>query len=157
MKYNKFLELLLGYRKFQRDIDELYSIGIDLEEGKFKLGTIVHKILETSIESHYGKQGWDWVSWFIYESDWGEYDWNKVTAYNEYEDGTSTLIQKVPKEKIGAWDKDENPICYSLESLWECLEKDYSKKKKTENPKLVIPKTTKQQRVQLNEGKKEKN
>jgi hypothetical protein len=133
MKYNKFLELLLGYRKFQRDIDELYSIGIDLEEGKFKLGTIVHKILETSIESHYGKQGWDWVSWFIYESDWGE------------------------KEKIGAWDKDENPICYSLESLWECLEKDYSKKKKIENPKLVIPKTTKQQRVQLNEGKKEKN
>jgi len=30
------------------------------------------------------------------------------------------------------------------------------KKKKTENPQLVIPKTTKQQRVQLNEGKKKK-
>jgi len=30
------------------------------------------------------------------------------------------------------------------------------KKKKTEKPKLVIPKTTKQQRVQLNEGKKKK-
>jgi len=30
------------------------------------------------------------------------------------------------------------------------------KKKKTEKTKLVIPKTTKQQRVQLNEGKKKK-
>ena len=39
---------------------------------------------------------------------------------------------------------------------WVTEYNELIKKKKTEKPKLVIPKTTKQQRVQLNEGMKKK-
>lgn len=126
MKYKEFLELLSAYRKFQEDTSELYDLGFDFMEGKFKLSEYIEEIIQTSIKSHYGEQGWDWVSWFIYESDWGEKDWGKYPTYKMNEDGTSTIYED-GELRFGAQDENGNPICYSLESLYEYLEKECKK------------------------------
>lgn len=122
MTYKNFTEHLLAYRKFEQDISKLYKIGFDFMEGKFKLTHPVSLMLESCIKSHYGKEGLEWVAWFIYESDWGEKDWSTVAAYKINKDETSTLIHEAGEARFGAYDESDNPICYSLESLWEYLE-----------------------------------
>lgn len=37
MTYENFIEQLLAYRKFYRDTNKLYKMGLDFVEGKFKL------------------------------------------------------------------------------------------------------------------------
>lgn len=108
-----------NYRSFSDNVSILYKIGFDLYEGEYPTVEQVDKILGTVIESHYGEEGVDWVNWFIYESDWGEKDWSQNNCYNE----KGELIHKKGESQFGATDEDGNPICYSLESLYEYLEK----------------------------------
>jgi hypothetical protein len=105
MTYEQFLKILLNYRSFSENASALYEIGLDLHEGKYSTVAQVEEMLETIIESHYGKEGVDWVVWFIYESDWGEKG----------------------EPRSGANDNDGNPICYSFESLYEYLENEIQK------------------------------
>jgi hypothetical protein len=127
MKYKHFIGVLLAYKKFEKDIDKLHDMGFDLMNGKYKLTHPVNVMLEETIKSHYGKEGLDWVTWFIYESDWGEKDWSKSPAYKLNSDGTSELLYEKGEVRFGAYDKNNNPICYSYESLWEYLEKKCKK------------------------------
>ena len=90
-----------NYRSFSDNVSILYKIGFDLHEGEYPTVEQVEKILDTVIESHYGKEGVDWVTWFIFESNWGEKDWSTCDACNE----------------------NGELICYSFESLYEYLEK----------------------------------
>lgn len=129
MTYENFTEQLLAYRKFQRDTYELYEMGFDFIEGKFKLTDLVNTMLQSSIESHYGQEGFDWVEWFIYESNWGEKDWSTSDTYKVNEDGTSEIVHKKDEVRFGAYDEEDNPICYSLESLWEYLQTFKTKEK----------------------------
>lgn len=119
MTYDQFLKILNNYRSFSENASALYEIGFDLHEGKYSTVAQVEEMLETIIESHYGKEGVTWVMWFIYESDWGEKDWSKNDCYNE----KGELIYKKGEPRSGANDNDGNPICYSFESLYEYLEK----------------------------------
>lgn len=122
MTYENFTEQLLAYRKFQKDTSKLYGMGFDFIEGKFKLTDLVITMLQSSIKSHYGQEGLDWVEWFIYESDWGEKDWSTSDTYKVNENGTSEIVHKKGEVRFGAYDEEGNPICYSLESLWEYLQ-----------------------------------
>jgi len=123
MEYGQFLRLMLRYKKINEDINELYDIGIDLLEGKYKLSDNIYKLFETSIESVYGKEGLDWVTWFIFENDWGTKDWSSRPSYDRE---TGKIIKEdASKAVYGATDQDGNPIAYSFESLYELLEKDY--------------------------------
>jgi hypothetical protein len=126
MEHIHFLTLLLGYKKFSEDISSLHDLGFDLMEGKYNLTHPIELMLAASIKSHYGEEGWGWVEWFIYESDYGQKDFSTAPTYRTKEDGTTEVLES----KIhGAEDKDGNPICYSYESLWEYLEKEYKQKK----------------------------
>jgi len=125
MTYAHFIQILLAYKKFWEDISSLHDLGFDLMEGKYNLTHPVNLIVHASIESHYGKDGWDWVSWFMYESDFGQKDWS-VNNYITKEDGN--LEKKDSSDMFGAHDEDGNPICYSFESLWEYLEKHHKQK-----------------------------
>lgn len=128
MTLNHFMAELLAFKKFEEDISKLHGMGFDFFEGKFPLMNHASWMFETSIKSHYGDEGWDWVSWFIYESDWGERDWGKVPSYKKNQDGSYEQIKKSEEEeKYGAFDENGNPICYSYESLWEYLEKQCKK------------------------------
>jgi len=124
MIYENFLSILKSYKKFNKDINKLYSIGLDLMEGEFKLTPSVNKMLETTILSHYNKEGLEWVEWFIYESHYGKKDWSKLPSYSVDKDGNIKWIDKGKNAKYGAFDENGNPICYSYKSLWEYLEKE---------------------------------
>ena len=112
MKYKHFLRAMLSYQKAERDLAELGDMGFDFFEGKYNLSHTYIQLLESAIKPHYGKDGWEWCEWYMWENDWGEHVWT----------------DKDGKSKFGATDKDGNPIAYSLESLWSLLETDYRKR-----------------------------
>ena len=128
MTYAHFLQILLAHKKFWEDISSLHDLGFDLMEGKYNLIHPMDLMLGASIESHYGKDGWDWVSWFIYESEYGQKDWSRVDTVETKEDGTREVVHKTDEVRFGAYDENQNPICYSYESLWEYLEKEHKQK-----------------------------
>ena len=94
MTYETFLEITLELQKQERIVDNLYKNNVDLLEFIDPYHGLIHLL----IKEIYGEEGVDWFSWFCYENDYGE-------------------------KGLEAWDKDGTPICYSLESLWEYLEK----------------------------------
>jgi len=122
MTYEQFLKLMLGYKKICEDINELYDIGVDLLEGKYKIADNVSSLFISAIKSHYNDIGAEWVEWFIFENDWGTKDW---TRYPTYDMKTGNRIEGIH----GAIDADGNPIAYSYETLYELLEKDYKLQK----------------------------
>jgi hypothetical protein len=125
MTYSQFLQILLSHKKFSEDISSLYDIGFDLMDGKYNLSRPIETMLESSITSVYGNEGWEWVSWFIWESDYGQTDFSANNTCRLKEDGT---IELVPSSIYGAHDENGNPICYSYDSLWEYLETNHKVK-----------------------------
>lgn len=128
MECKQFVTQLIEYRKFYKDISKLHDMGFDFMEGKFQLTSPVDKMLQLTIESHYGEDGWQWVQWFIFESDYGERDWGAAPLVEQNEDGTSEIIKEAGEDRFGAYDENGEPICYSHESLWEYLEKNHKAK-----------------------------
>lgn len=108
MTYKQFEVLLLTYKRLNDDIGDLYDIGVDLMEGKYEISKNVEKMFEISIESVYGTDGLNWVTWFIWENEWGEKDWGVDGSLGN-----------------GALDSDGNPIANSIQSLYDLLEKDH--------------------------------
>ncbi len=94
MTYETFLKLTLELQRQERIVDDLYKNKIDLLEFIDPYHGLIHLL----IKEIYGEEGVDWFSWFCYENDYGQ--------------GT-----------LEAWDENKNRICYSLESLWEHMDK----------------------------------
>jgi hypothetical protein len=125
MEYQNFLSLLMNYKKLEEDLQELNSMGFDFYEGKYKLSENIYGILHAALESHYTTEGIDWISWFIFENDYGTKDWSKYKRFNSVTGQLDDIID--PTEAYGAKDENGNPICYSFESTWE-FTKQYLKK-----------------------------
>lgn len=125
MEYKSFLTLIMTYKKLSEEISELYDIGVDLLEGKYKILEKVGDMLNEAMKISYGEKGLDWVSWFIFENDYGQKDWSKAAPLYS-EDGK--LIKEAGEARYGAHDENGNPICYSYESLWEYLEANHKSK-----------------------------
>lgn len=111
MEYKNFLALIMNFKKILENTSELRDIGFDLYEGKYKLVENIEQIFITSISCFYNEEGIDWINWYIYENDFGNYDWNK---YN-----------KTDKIEYPATDENGNPICYSFESLYNHIEENH--------------------------------
>lgn len=94
MKYEDFLFVGLQLQKQDRIIDKLNELNMDVMD----LVDPYYMIIDRLMREVYGEEGADWFSWFCFENDFGT-------------------------KGLEAWDANENPICYSWESLWECLEK----------------------------------
>jgi hypothetical protein len=114
----------MTYKKVSEEISELYDIGVDLLEGKYKILEKVGDMLNEAMEVSYGEEGLDWVNWFIFENEYGQKDWSTAPLYSE--DGK--LIKEAGEVRHGAHDENGNPICYSYESLWEYLESNHKSK-----------------------------
>ena len=54
------------------------------------------QVISTLFKCYFGEEGYDWISWFLYE--------------------------KNGREDIQAWDKDGNEICRNEDELWELCE-----------------------------------
>jgi hypothetical protein len=123
MKYEKFLKVILHQQKMEKKVEKAYDLNIDLIE--FVDG--YETIMSTLIEEIYGEGGLEWYSWFCYESDYGRRDWSEKDSYKIDDDGKMVIEHKAGEKRYGATDEDGNPICYSIESLWEYLEANHSK------------------------------
>jgi hypothetical protein len=124
MTYERFLKITLGVKKEGERLKKLYDMGLDLIE----FSDPYHSIIAELIKEVYGDEGYEWWSWFCLESDFGEKDWSQGITYKTKKDGTSEIVHKNGEVRWGAHDKEGNPICYSFESTWEYLEKNYTKK-----------------------------
>ena len=99
MTLEKFTEIIDSLKKTEDDINKLYKLNVDLTEFVEPFELIMSKLLREI----YGDEGYDWFSWFCYERDFGG-------------------------KELGAWDENNNPICYDVKSLWEYLESLKNKK-----------------------------
>lgn len=107
MNFNDFKEIYEGAMKVEEVTDKLYGMGVNIID--FPLLQQMYKIQSMLLKECYGEEGLDWFNWFVYEKQ----------------------LADCP-EKIKAYDKDDNPICETVEALWEMLEKDYKKTQKSE-------------------------
>ena len=123
MEYKRFLKVILSLQKEDRTIKALYDNGVEL----INFVDPYHEIISELIKEIYGEEGYDWFSWYCFESEFGQKDWGKSDSYKTKKDGTQELIHKAGEIRFGAYDEHGNPICYSHESLWEYLEKVYKK------------------------------
>ncbi len=88
MRFESF-EYLISKIKEQGEIDHrFYTMGLDLQN----IVDPFHHIISHLLKVYYGKEGEDWISWFLYE--------------------------RSNSEEAQAWDKDGNEICFDLKSLW---------------------------------------
>lgn len=97
MTYETFLEIVTLIQDNDRTHHKLWELNVNLIEFVDPYEKLV-SILLTEI---YGKEGYDWFSWFCYENDFGQ-------------------------KGVGAWDADGNPICVDIKSTWEYLETNYN-------------------------------
>lgn len=114
MKYEDFLKIIMTDKKFNSEISELYDIGFDFLEGKYKLSDLFGSVVETALRQSYDDDGMEWVYWFIYDNEYGQKDWGI----------------KDNKPVYGATNEKGEPICHSYESLWKYLEENHKHKKK---------------------------
>jgi len=93
MKLEVFTEILNRLRKQSDKQDVLYELDIDLINYSDDYTSIINILLEV----YYGKEGTDWIYWYLYERD-----------------PVGTIDQ--------ATTNDGKPICYDVKSLWEEVE-----------------------------------
>lgn len=120
MTYENFLKVILHQQRMDYQVEKAYELKIDLIN--FVDG--YHQIIATLIKEVYGEDGYEWYSWFCYESEYGTKDWSKKDSYKIDENGKMVLEHKAGEVRYGATDENGNPICYSFESLWEYLEQN---------------------------------
>jgi len=123
MKLEHFEKIMKNYREGYNMVSELYDIGFNVLDGKYNLSFYLDKLFIATLESHYTDDGIDWVTWFIYENDWGEKDWKTVPLYERNSDGTMELV--MDSERPGATDENGNAICYDIPSLWQYIETEH--------------------------------
>jgi len=93
MKLEVFTEVLNRLRKQSDKQDVLYELDIDLINYSDDYTSIINILLEV----YYGKEGTDWIYWYLYERD-----------------PVGTIDQATTNDGL--------PICYDIKSLWEEVE-----------------------------------
>jgi hypothetical protein len=93
MKQEVFIHILDKIRDKSDKIDKLYALGIDL----INFSDDSSDVIDTLFKVYYGKEGADWIDWYLYERD---------------PNGTDDQATN-----------DEKPICYDDQSLWKEVER----------------------------------
>jgi hypothetical protein len=93
MKLEVFTEILNRLKKQSDKQDVLYELDIDLINFSDDHASVINILLDV----YYGKEGTDWIYWYLYERD-----------------PVGTIDQ--------ATTNDGKPICYDIKSLWEEVE-----------------------------------
>ena len=96
MKYERFEKIVLELQEQDKVLTQLNNHNIDLANFIDPYFIIINEL----IQEVYGDEGYDWFSWFCWENNFGEGD-------------------------LDAYDGDE-PICYSVSSLWQYLEENHN-------------------------------
>lgn len=120
MTLEKFTDIINTHKEFFEKVHSLYEVGVDMLESKYELNTPFYKIFDHLLTCEYSDEGVEWISWFIYESEYGERDWSDRPTYIINEKGNMEVTES--PRKYGAHDENDNPICYDIKSLHEYIE-----------------------------------
>lgn len=101
MTLQDFKDMVSTLKDVHIRTSEANKLAIDLIEYEDPF----HRVIGQLLTELYGEEGYDWIMWFFYDCDFG-------AKYME------------------ANDAEGNSICYDVESLWNYLEKNYSKTKR---------------------------
>jgi len=93
MKLEVFTEIINKIIKQSDKVNALYELDIDLINYSDDHNSVINILLEV----YYGKDGADWIGWYLWERD-----------------PLGTIDQ--------ATTNDGKPICYDVKSLWEEVE-----------------------------------
>ena len=93
MKLEVFTEIINKIIKQSDKVHALYELDIDLINYSDDHNSVINILLEV----YYGKDGADWIGWYLWERD-----------------PVGTIDQ--------ATTNDGKPICYDIQSLWEEVE-----------------------------------
>jgi hypothetical protein len=93
MNFKEFKTVIESLKKVSERTHSLYKLGIDLMDYDEEY----HKTITTLFNSIFEEEGYDWISWYLYERD----------AF----DG----------KVLSATDADGNEICHNIESLWDTV------------------------------------
>lgn len=96
MNKEQFIEIFNKIKLLEEQQHEYYKFGIDLFESQYPVLSTSHEIIDLFFKSHYNDIGMDWISWFMYENDFGE-------------------------SKMEAWDNDKL-ICQTADELYDYIE-----------------------------------
>ncbi len=124
MKRKEFEKIIKTHKYGMGMIHELYELGFDMMEGEFKLSSVIDDQFYNTLNLFYNDKGVEWIDWFIYESEYGKKDFTKIPIFIKDEDGVSTLSEKI-SDGYGAHDENDDPICYSIKSLWKHINKNH--------------------------------
>lgn len=95
----QFISILDRYKIINETFSDLSDIGFDFfENARFPLIELSERQFDAFMSTRYNKEGVEWISWFIFEHNWGS------------------------SGEPGAWDKDNNPICTDIENLYDYIE-----------------------------------
>jgi len=106
MKYSEFLEIGLRIQKLSRRTKALYDLGMDV----INFENDYFEVIDLLLKQVFTENQYEWVSWFIYQNDFGQAD----------DEGRTPLEAR---------DENGELICHSWESLWEHLNKEDAKEK----------------------------
>lgn len=114
MTYKRFKKITESLQKQDDELRKLYDLNVNLIDFMDPYHLIIRELL-TEI---YGEDGYDWFSWFCYESDYGKKDWNLIPTMGK----NGILIPPTKEDNFGAHDENGDPICYDMKSTWAYLE-----------------------------------
>lgn len=96
MNREQFKEIINKLKLISEYSSEYYKFGIDLYGGKFPILDSVYSVISLLFEAIYSEEGYDWISWFCYENDFGL---NGLEATD-----------------------DDRPICQTVDELYDYIE-----------------------------------
>ena len=88
MNKEQFKKIIDQYKIFTGNAHEYYKFGVDLYESKFPIGIPVENMVHLFFMSIYNEDGLDWITWFMYENEFGE-------AKLDARDGDKLICQTV--------------------------------------------------------------
>ena len=92
MTLETFTKLIDHINEYGSKIHKLYQLGVDV----IHMNDEYHKyVIEPLMLEVFGKTGWDWIEWFIYER----------PSFSD--------------KPNSATDENGNPICFDIPSLYE--------------------------------------
>jgi len=95
MTYETFETLIKNLTDIRERSHNIYEIGVNLLDYE----EIYHTVITALLKEVFGEEGWDWISWYLYEKE--GFDGKVLQAYDE----------------------NDNEICHNVKSLWETIQK----------------------------------
>jgi hypothetical protein len=94
IKYTVFKEIVAKLKEQSETLNKVYASGVDLTNIVDSYEVVISHLIGTI----YGNEGKETFDWWCYEKEWGS------------------------RTDITMWDTDDNPVCETIEDLYEWLE-----------------------------------